>query len=178
MIGSKMNQFVLKKHLNKPLRKKPKYRYVLSFGSNLGDKEACCQDGVHYLKNFVSFIRFSEKKITKPLESQKFDTSGQADYLNFVCEIMTNLRPFELYQKIRWIENLKGHCRDKKWQSRYLDIDILLWAKNSLSPWGKSCFLTYNRNQLYVPHNELKNRPFLFQLVEKDLKIDLFRNNF
>lgn len=141
------------------------YRYLLSFGSNLGDRHLNCERGIEHLQKKAQFITYSRRIITPPLQSCQFKTDDQSDYLNFIAEIHTDLLPEELYREIVHIEDVVGHDRIKKWQSRHLDIDILYWTVNDGLGLSESSGLTYDAPELIIPHRGLADRDFLGQLL-------------
>ena len=142
------------------------YRYILSFGSNLGDKEKNCREGLAYLLRFSQLVKASPFVQTKPLSSSLYETEDHEDYLNGVCDIACDLLPDELYKKIVTIEDKLGHDRTSKWKPRELDIDILMWGKNDHKDFGKCEDLEYKKGNLEVPHGDWKKRGFLRELME------------
>ena len=76
----------------------------------------------------------------------------QADYINAVAAIETELKPLELLEALQSIEAEQGRNRSKerRWGARTLDLDILLY--------GDEC-IDYDR--LIVPHIGLTERAFV-----------------
>jgi 2-amino-4-hydroxy-6-hydroxymethyldihydropteridine diphosphokinase len=151
------------------------YRYVLAFGSNLGDRRHHCQEGVRLLSAHVEFMRFSPWQLTAPLRSPHYDTLDHEDYLNFVGEAASGLSPEALYREIVIIEDLLGHPRARKWQARQFDVDILLWARNNHQDFSLCSPLAYAGEMhgaaLSIPHPPLAQRDFLLQALHKELEI-------
>jgi 2-amino-4-hydroxy-6-hydroxymethyldihydropteridine diphosphokinase len=81
----------------------------------------------------------------------------QADYINAVCCISTRVKPQELLAQLQRIETKQGRQKTKaRWQSRTLDIDILLYDQ-----------LIIKTETLVIPHYGLCEREFvLYPLVE------------
>ena len=157
------------KHFNE----KYAFRYLLSFGSNLGDKQSHCKQGLREISRYVDIYHSSEWIITPCLKSDIYDTSSHEDYLNFVVEAASNLAPKELYLKIQAIEDHIGHSRASKWMPRQIDIDILFFAKNDHHEFGACSPASFKDHdlQLTIPHEEFWKRDFLCELTFNDLKI-------
>src|SRR3989338_4887692 len=102
------------------------YRYILAFGSNLGNRELNCKRGEEHLSQFGHLLRSSEHLYTEPLQSEVFEVEANQDpFLNYIVEWESSLAPKELYEQIVVIEDRIGHDRTRKWAPRHLDIDLL-----------------------------------------------------
>ncbi len=77
---------------------------------------------------------------------------SQARYINTVAEIDSALKPRALLQSLQQIEKQQGRKRIVRWGPRSLDIDILLYAHQTL-----------NTRQLQIPHPRLCERNFVLQ---------------
>jgi 2-amino-4-hydroxy-6-hydroxymethyldihydropteridine diphosphokinase len=73
----------------------------------------------------------------------------QGPYLNQMIAIETELSPRELLGETQRIETKAGRVRDERWGPRTLDIDIVLFERQSA-----------NDTDLTIPHPELRNRSF------------------
>jgi len=148
------------------------YRYILAFGSNLGNREFNCQRGEEHLLNFGRILSVSRKLYTEPLKSDIFVVEeNQEAYLNYIIEFHCSLSPQDLYKEIAYIEDQVGHDRTRKWAPRHLDIDILFVSvQSSESQWSP---LSLNeREGLIIPHSEILKRPFLVELLQSLNKTD------
>ncbi len=146
------------------------YLYILAFGSNLGNRERNCELGELGLLNYGVILRRSRLLYTEPLQ-RKGDPSAQnqAIFLNYIVEFRTSLSAAELYQRIARIEDAIGHDRDRKWAPRYLDIDILLVARDTAKPFKEALlYVKEEEGGLCIPHPEIKNRAFLVDLLTED----------
>jgi 2-amino-4-hydroxy-6-hydroxymethyldihydropteridine diphosphokinase len=150
-----------------------KFRYLIAFGSNLGNKALNLERGQQLLKEgSCEFLTFSRVLKTEPLKHPDFDTSSDEDYLNQVAEIESDFPPFDLYQLIVQVEDALGHERTSKWKPRHLDIDILFCAVGNRDKTFEECApYLFLRGTLKVPHEGFKDREFLHKLVFDDLKI-------
>lgn len=80
----------------------------------------------------------------------------QADYINAVARLETELDPITLLRELHHLEALSGRVRLERWGPRTLDLDILLYDGREIkSP------------ELTVPHPGLYDRNFvLYPLAE------------
>ena len=148
-----------------------KYRYILAFGSNQGSKQFNLEQGLDEIIKNNQLVKLSKFIETEPLRSDFYETDSHEYYCNMVCELQSNLKPLELYKKIVTIEDRVGHNRTGKWLPRKLDIDLILWAKNSHSDFNLCPPLFFSQGDFTVPHKELSKRGFLLDLCYEDLKL-------
>jgi len=136
------------------------YRYILAFGSNLGNRELNCKRGEAHLSQFGQVLRSTRPIYTEPLKSDLFGVEENQDlFLNYIIEFQCSLDPKSLYQEIVRIEDEVGHNRLRKWAPRHLDIDILFASLGS-------CILSLEeKDGLHIPHREIQKRPFLLELL-------------
>jgi 2-amino-4-hydroxy-6-hydroxymethyldihydropteridine diphosphokinase len=73
----------------------------------------------------------------------------QGPFLNQMIAIETELSPRELLDELQRIEAEAGRVRAERWGPRTLDLDIVLFERQSVAEPG-----------LTVPHPELVNRDF------------------
>ena len=70
---------------------------------------------------------FSETEVSPIYRSQAVGFDGD-DFINLVVRVKTALKPMELRQCLRKLEDANGRRRNtSKWSDRTLDIDILLY---------------------------------------------------
>src|SRR5574341_561639 len=120
--------------------------YIL-LGSNRGDREG-------YLnKALDEMSRLPEVKIIRKsglYNSPAMEMSEPApDFLNQVVEIRTPWSPWQLLQQLKAIEISMGRTGKGKYQSRTIDMDILLFNG-----------LILNADELTIPQTRLLQRPF------------------
>jgi len=75
---------------------------------------------------------------------------GQPDYCNAVASLDTRLTALELLNALQAIEQAQGRLRSEHWGARTLDLDILLFAAQSI-----------HTARLVVPHPEMQKRAFV-----------------
>lgn len=145
-------------------------RVFLGLGTNVGDRDGNLVVARDLLmKHDVMVVGQSKVRETKPLGGK-----NQPDYLNQVVECSTDLSPQELLKVCKMIEKEMGRdvkvpgmsnvsfgakavgtdmmIREKKWESRIIDIDILLYGD-----------LVLNSIDLTIPHYDIKNRDFVIE---------------
>ncbi|MFA5553950.1 MAG: 2-amino-4-hydroxy-6-hydroxymethyldihydropteridine diphosphokinase [Phycisphaerae bacterium] len=123
------------------------HKAYIGIGSNLGDRQANIARAIELLKFSpdVDGLRVSELIETEPVGS-----AAQPKYLNTVAELCTSLEPSELFEKMSGIEKKLGRKRQEKWESRTIDLDLLLY--------GDEIIRTKN---LTVPHSQMHLRSFV-----------------
>jgi len=89
-------------------------------------------------------------KISSVYETLSFGDSKQNNYYNLALEVATTLEPKQLLDKLKNIEKKIGRTNsDKKWHSREIDIDIVLFGNDEIKT-----------DELTIPHYDLENRDF------------------
>ncbi|MEY3901559.1 MAG: hypothetical protein RL189_865 [Pseudomonadota bacterium] len=149
--------------------------YLIAFGGNTGDRVQNAHGSLLQLQKFGRILRQTGWHLTEPLQSEKYQTASQEEYLNFVFEFETGLSPQELYTEIVAIEDHFGHNRIQRWQPRAVDLDLLFLCRSNRSGAHFDAdrtvqFISPDGN-LRVPHPEIFNRAFLLKMIECDLQI-------
>jgi len=125
----------------------------LSIGSNLGDRLKFLQLAVGLISYRISKV----KNISRIYETPAMGFKGNPFY-NICVEIITDLQPKSLLEKLLDIEKYLGRVRssDRKSKSRKVDIDIV-YFKN----------LIIKDKELFIPHKNMHERNFvLYPLFE------------
>ncbi len=126
-------------------------RAAIGLGSNLGDRVAHLEAAIESLSLLGNVACLSSWYETAPIGD-----SAQEPYLNAVAIIETELSPLNLMGALHEIERHQGRERRERWDSRTIDLDILLYGRLSISD-----------DELVVPHPELTARRFALEpLVE------------
>ena len=124
---------------------------VLALGSNLGDRGETLNSAIEQL-GLHPKIRVLEQS---PLvESIAVTESGldesKPNYLNGVVKIATKLSPKKLLEATSKIELSHGRVRERRWESRSLDIDIVTFENKKQSS-----------KNLTLPHPRAHERAFV-----------------
>lgn len=121
-------------------------RVFIGVGSNLGNRQAYHQKALDLMAGLsrTSIVCCSSLYETEPI--------GEAKnwYVNSVVELETALSPQQLLSHLQKIELALGRKRTKKWASRTIDLDILLFDKQIV-----------HEEQLQIPHPEMHRRRFV-----------------
>jgi 2-amino-4-hydroxy-6-hydroxymethyldihydropteridine diphosphokinase len=125
------------------------HRVFIGIGSNLGNRRA------QYQKALARITALPKTRIVKTSSLYESEPLGDAKnwYVNGVIEIETAFSPPQLLHRLQEIELAMGRKRTadtKKWTSRKIDLDILLFDNQ-----------TVDSRTLKVPHPELHNRRFV-----------------
>lgn len=119
----------------------------LSLGSNIGNRIENVRKAISLLEA-TKGLKVEE---TSPFyESLPVGLKEQADFINAVIRIRTDLSPLELLHRTREIEKEGGRIRTIKWGPRTIDIDILLFGQHIIE-----------LPDLGIPHKEMMNRNFV-----------------
>ncbi|RXK17217.1 2-amino-4-hydroxy-6-hydroxymethyldihydropteridine diphosphokinase [Macrococcus sp. DPC7161] len=119
----------------------------LSFGSNLGNKLENIRQALKLL-NETNGIKIT--KVSSIYETAPVGGVEQDYFLNGVCELETELTPYELLEAIQSIEYALKRVRKVHWGPRTLDLDILLFEDTVM-----------NEARLTIPHPYMHERSFV-----------------
>lgn len=131
----------------------------IAIGSNLNSPHDQCAKAVRLIGAIkqTDFKQVSSFYQTEPLvldQTQK----NIPWYVNAVCEIATNLDPKVLFDELTGIEREMGRTRNKKWESRIIDLDLLSYD-NLVECWVE----TGHALSLQLPHPQMQNRSFVLK---------------
>lgn len=121
----------------------------LGLGSNLGDRFRNLSEAVKHLGQ-VSGIRIT--RASHVYETDPVGYPDQPPYLNAVLEVETLLEPVNLLRACLAVEQGMGRVRSKRWESRIIDIDLLIYESEVISTM-----------ELMVPHPLLHEREFVLR---------------
>jgi 2-amino-4-hydroxy-6-hydroxymethyldihydropteridine diphosphokinase len=118
----------------------------IALGSNLGRREVFLAEARKAIAALpgTTLLAATEVEETAPIGPVE-----QGPFLNQMIAVVTELSPKELLSALHGIEESAGRVRDERWGPRTLDLDIVVFEKQSVSEPG-----------LTVPHIELPNRSF------------------
>lgn len=122
-------------------------RAFVGLGSNLGDRLAALQFAV---RRIAALDGCSLIHLSTIYETQPWGRSEQPPFLNAVLEIQTSLAPAVLLAEMLALESEFGRVRERRWDARTLDIDVL--AVGSRRTTTEACL---------IPHPRLTERRFV-----------------
>jgi len=126
------------------------YTAYMSVGSNIGDRQANCVNGINALVEIseAELIGKSQLYQTEPLYVE-----NQEWFINAVFAIKTRLLPLELFHLAKKIETQFGRdLSAQRYGPRVLDLDILIVDN-----------MIVRTSQLTLPHPKLHERRFVLQ---------------
>lgn len=101
----------------------------IALGANLDSHDGAPRDTLSAARTAIAALADTRLIASSPLARTRAITAEageiQPDYLNAVVRISTLLSPLELLAELQKIEALAGRVRQKRWQARVLDLDIL-----------------------------------------------------
>jgi len=123
---------------------------LISLGANLGNTLETMRSAARLLQDAFggSQLHFSTMLKTPPVGGP----SGQGDFLNAIVRIDHSLSVWEVWEKIKRIETELGRQRFRRWESRRIDIDLILHGQELV--WTP---------HLKVPHPRMSMRTFVIQ---------------
>ncbi|MDE0685265.1 MAG: 2-amino-4-hydroxy-6-hydroxymethyldihydropteridine diphosphokinase [Candidatus Poribacteria bacterium] len=119
----------------------------IGFGSNIGDRLVHIQNAIHALSKTEGITL---QKISSVYKTDPVGYEAQAQFLNGVAAIQTNLPPLSLLHTLKNIETAIGRQHRIRWGPREIDLDILIY--------GDMCLQT---EKLVIPHPEMHHRRFV-----------------
>jgi 2-amino-4-hydroxy-6-hydroxymethyldihydropteridine diphosphokinase len=127
----------------------------LGLGSNLGEKS-------DNIKKAISELEKSDeikiKEFSSLYEGEPIGVSTQANFVNCVVRVETELDPHSLLKLVKSLETGLGRKPNTHLRPRPIDIDILLYDDIDLESLD-----------LVIPHSRLKTRRFVLEpLLEID----------
>ena len=125
---------------------------ALSLGSNLGDRADQLRRGLQAIDT-VEEVRL--EAWSHCYETEPVGPPGQPGFLNLAAIAETSLMPEAFLAAMFRIELDHGRTRQKRWQPRALDIDIILWGDAVIE-----------EPDLHVPHREFRTRAFVLTPLE------------
>jgi 2-amino-4-hydroxy-6-hydroxymethyldihydropteridine diphosphokinase len=130
----------------------------IGIGSNLGNAHDNCLQAIEKIKQIPGCFVISVSPLyrTEPVGNEDQDW-----YVNGVVSVSTNLSAQKLIKHLLTIEVGMGRVRKKKWESRIIDLDILLLGHD----------IVQDKN-LIIPHMLMHTRRFVLAPMA-DLAPDL-----
>ena len=121
----------------------------LSLGSSVGDREGYLNKAIEMLG---STRGIDVGKVSEYIETEPYGGVAKNKFLNCAVCVKTFLPPRRLLDEIHRIEAECGRVRDKRWDDRTLDIDIIFYGDRVIRD-----------EVLTVPHPDYMNRDFVIK---------------
>ncbi len=125
-------------------------RAFIGIGSNVGDRRGQVRAALEALeaRELVSVSVVSPLFETEPVGGPP----GQGSFVNAAAELQTELEPLELLDVLLDVEHELGRRRTGHWQSRVIDLDLLLYDERVVA-----------HPRLNVPHLRFRERRFVLE---------------
>jgi len=133
-------------------------KVYIGLGSNLGNK---AENLARALLLIQAIEDIHINKVSSLYQTAPWGKTDQEDFINQVIAIETKISPLDLLHRLQEIEIKLGRQRDVQWGPRIIDLDVLLYGRE-----------TIDLEELKVPHPYLLQRLFVLiplQEIEPDL---------
>jgi 2-amino-4-hydroxy-6-hydroxymethyldihydropteridine diphosphokinase len=140
-------------------------RAYLSLGTNLGDRMTNLAAAVRALADTagIGSVHRSPVYETAPLGPGETIDATQPPHLNCAVTLETSLSAHELLAETQRIERALGRGDHGRWESRIIDIDIVLFGDERIAT-----------PELTVPHGGMLKRAFVLRpLVDLDADLSV-----
>jgi len=128
------------------------HKAFIGLGGNQGDVLATFRRALALLCNeSVQLVDLSSAYRT-PAMLPEGSTEQAPDYWNAVCSVSTSLDPVALLGRLMEAENQCGRVRRTRWESRTLDLDLLLYDDVEMKT-----------DALTLPHPGIRQRIFVLR---------------
>ena len=119
----------------------------IGVGSNLGNRLQYCEKAIERIREIPGskLTGNSDWYITEPV-----GVEGQDWYVNGVAEVETTLSAKDLLEYLFRIEDDLGRVRERRWDSRTIDLDLLMFGMDKIE-----------EEDLKVPHPRMHLRRFV-----------------
>jgi len=124
----------------------PRQQALLHLGSNIGNRLESLNEACRLLEAQAGHIL----QRSHVYETQPWGNPDQPYFLNMAVRLKTQLEPEELLRATQQIESELGRIREKKWEARIIDIDLILFSD-----------LVIQTPALTLPHPEMHLRNFV-----------------
>ncbi len=136
-----------------------RFRAYIGLGSNIGNRVENLARALEMIQAVGGINIYRQSSL---YETAPWGNTQQEDFINQVIEIETDLDPLDLLHQLQDIEIKLGRRRSERWGPRNIDLDILLYGKE-----------TIDLEELKVPHPYLMQRLFvLIPLAEIDPELE------
>ena len=125
---------------------------LIGLGSNLGDRASNIRFGIAEIERLPGTRISAVSSLYESAAHTIDENEIQPDYLNAAALLETTLSPHDLLERCLEIERARDRLRDRdqRWQSRRLDLDILVFGRETIFD-----------ERLTVPHPLLGQRRFV-----------------
>jgi 2-amino-4-hydroxy-6-hydroxymethyldihydropteridine diphosphokinase len=117
----------------------------IGMGSNIEPRLDFLMNALKELEKWVTIC-----KVSSIYETEPWGNPELLPFYNAVVKIQTNFSPYELLGILLSIEKQFGRIRNKKWENRTLDLDLLDYQG-----------VIFHEENLILPHPYIQERDFV-----------------
>ena len=121
----------------------------IGIGSNLGDKLYNCKYSIDRIGELPECRVTASSSLFK---TEPEGVTGQDWYANCVVEVTTAQAPDRVLTSLMGIEYSMGRIREKRWEARIIDLDLLLFGREIIES-----------RDLAIPHPLMHKRRFVLE---------------
>ena len=119
----------------------------------MGDRLSSMRRAVALLAEHDGIIVDCRNDVASLFETEAVGgPAGQGKYLNSALRVRTRLEPLALMETLLEIERALGRKREVRWESRIIDLDLLLYGQ-----------MQFESQTLTLPHPRLHQRRFVLE---------------
>jgi 2-amino-4-hydroxy-6-hydroxymethyldihydropteridine diphosphokinase len=123
----------------------------IGLGSNLEDRGTGPAGQLdRALKTISEHPMINLMAVSQRYQTRAIGPENQPDYINAAARLDTDMSALDLLDYLQHIEHEQGRVRTIRWGARTLDLDILLYDRQ-----------TINSERLTVPHPRMHERAFV-----------------
>jgi 2-amino-4-hydroxy-6-hydroxymethyldihydropteridine diphosphokinase len=127
---------------------------IVLLGTNKGDREANLSEAIEKIITHIGTI----VKQSHIYETDAWGNEDQPGFLNMAIAVETDLLPENVMNTLLSIEKQMGRIRNKKWEQRVIDLDIIYYEDQVI-----------RTDHLIIPHPEMQNRRFVLEPLNEIL---------
>ena len=123
---------------------------LISLGANIGHRQQAIEQAISAIQECAAVSACHCSSLFETLAAG--GPTDQPRFINAVARLETNLKPAEVLEKLLQIETQLGRTRQQIWESRVLDLDLLLYDHK-----------IQNDAHLILPHPRMILRRFVLE---------------
>jgi 2-amino-4-hydroxy-6-hydroxymethyldihydropteridine diphosphokinase len=123
---------------------------LISLGANIGHREQAIEQAISAIRECSAVSTCHCSSFFETIAAG--GTPDQPKFINAVARLETSLKPAEVLKTLFQIEKQLGRTRQQIWESRVLDLDLLLYDHEIL-----------NNADLILPHPRMILRRFVLE---------------
>lgn len=126
---------------------RPGQETYIGLGSNLGDPMSNLTAG---LAGMAKIPGYTQVAVSSPFRTSPVGPQDQPFFINAVARGLYQGDALELLRGLLAVEKSRGRERERRWGPRTLDLDLLVFGRE-----------TINKHGLKVPHPQMHRRAFV-----------------